>query len=74
MNIYLVERKGDPDWDEYFGFVVIAESEEHAKQITFKEHDPDYEFSGWTREVNVEDIGISHREQPRIVQGSFNSG
>jgi hypothetical protein len=37
MNIYLVERKGEPDYDEHYGFVVVASDAKAARQVVTNE-------------------------------------
>lgn len=38
MNIYLVQRTDDVDYDEYAGFICVAESEEAAMKICEDAH------------------------------------
>lgn len=75
MNIYLVTRKDECDYDEYDEFVVIAVSEEDAR-LTHPDpmgyceiHDT------WTTpdNVTVENLGKSSETTKRIVISSFNA-
>lgn len=74
MNIYLVERIGDTDWDQYHGFVVVAKSAKDAEKLTFDFYDPNDKYTSWTRDVKTTDIGVAYERRARIVQGSYKSG
>jgi hypothetical protein len=37
MNLYLIERKGTTDYDEYAGFVIAASNEVEARNLATEE-------------------------------------
>ncbi len=79
MNLYLILRTGLTNWEEYYGAVVTAESEEAARDIC-----PDGDLSdgnntlrGWipSNEVMVKLIGTAVPGIKRgVVLSSFNAG
>lgn len=73
-TIYLITI-GTHDWDEYDGFVVIAEDEQQAMEIIIDSM-YDYKRSNWYEykdQITIDEIGTSDRE-PQIALGSFNAG
>jgi hypothetical protein len=74
MNIYLVSRTDEVDFDEYDAMVVIAKDEQSAKDFTIKETRRD----AWTLEeskLKVVLIGTAnHGLKEKIVLDSFNAG
>ena len=70
MQIYLLQRKGTVAYDQYDGFVVIANTPNEALSLC-------EDIYGWTTrdKINVSEIGIAQKnDEPRIVLGSFNAG
>lgn len=87
MNIYLVERTDKVDYDQYIGFVCIAESENQARHMnpTYDgEFDNDlyYNFNcsyitDWAQDPNslkVTKIGEADSSQAKIILYSYNAG
>lgn len=64
MNIYLVSRTDDVDYDEYDSFVVVAENEDDALKLV-----KDNLFKKET--VKIEKIAT---DKEQVVLGSFNAG
>ena len=61
-RIYLVERTDDVDYDEYTGFVCVADDEEEAIAICDYEHGRDSIYSEWplkTRTVKITLVGVA---------------
>jgi hypothetical protein len=58
MNIYLVERTDGADYDEYDAFVVLAETEEDAKNLGPTGIEIDWEraknakYLNWTNDIS----------------------
>jgi len=44
LNLYKVTRNGNTDYDQYGGFVVVAYSEEDAKEVTLEKWDTEDMF------------------------------
>ena len=57
MNIYLVERRDNVDWDEYYGFVIASESPEEAR----KTH-PDTPRYTWSQTEWLTPKGLPDRD------------
>lgn len=83
MNIYLVSQNVNPDYDTYDSFVVVANSEEEARNTHPDEWESDWDggdvFRGtWARadEVKVELIGKASKKYNDITRicCSFNAG
>jgi hypothetical protein len=74
MNLYLVSRTDVVRYEQYDAFVVAADSEDNAKEIINKEHDPNSNYSDWSHNTETELLGISIATEPEIVLGSFNAG
>jgi len=70
-NIYLIERKGEPNWDEFLGHVVIASDEKEAMSLCPSQ---DEEESFWRDKGNltIEIIGTSCKESG-VYLSSFNA-
>lgn len=81
MRIYEVMREGLANEDEYWGFVVIAESEEHARRYhPGGKLDVDIwsaEGSEWPvglETLRVTDLGMAWSDaKPGVVLASFNA-
>ena len=82
MNIYKVSRE-DYDYDEFNEFVVIAESEEDARNVHPSGNCNSWNDKPWNMswidisEINtlkVELIGVTDREEVEVVVSSFNAG
>lgn len=66
MNIYVCkcDYRG---YDTYDGFVVVAESEENAKEISIKK--------GLDKKtLSIKLVGITHLYEEQVLLGSFNAG
>ncbi len=66
LNVYLVSRTDDIDWDEYDSCVVIAENEEEAFKLADKNY---YVFK--RDKVEIEKLNLN---ESKAVLGSFNAG
>lgn len=66
MKVYLVRRTDDIDYDEYDGYVVVAENPKKAKELckwgTFVE----------PKDIEVKEVKVGLK--PRVILGSFNAG
>jgi hypothetical protein len=60
MKIYLVERNDKIDWDEYDSWVIRANNEEEAKEITGYE------------DVTITEV--TRKGDKGLILGSFNAG
>lgn len=78
MNLYLIERCDEPDWDEYDSMVVAAESIEQADTFACNK-------APYFEDATITLLGEAHRlykslaEQngqvmPFLVIGSYNAG
>lgn len=87
MNIYLVERTDKVDYDQYIGFVCIAESENQARHMnpTYDgkfDNNLYYNFNhpyitDWVQDPNslkVVKIGKADFNQVKIILYSYNAG
>mgnify|MGYP000867361904 CR=1 FL=1 len=86
MNLYLITRNDDGDYDQYDSAVVAAPDEEAAKDLI--ERNSDYWTNSiWTREggaykeehtkldITIELIGTAKADMPLgVVVASFNAG
>jgi len=72
MNIYLVSRTDEVDWDEYISIVVVAESSVEAKRIYPSEHSEQY----WNKNnLSAKLIGEAREGVERgVVLTQFNAG
>lgn len=61
----------DHDYDEYDSFIIIASSEDEARQMALTESCGQVEFL----QAYVEVLGVAQSHVgPRVVLGSFNAG
>lgn len=80
MNIYLIERMGDVDWDQFDSAVVYAENEAAARFIhpSGKKWDGSIGcFDTWVTppQVKVTLVGFCvGRTTPGVICASFNAG
>ena len=84
MNIYLIGQRENKDPDAYYSAVVVAATEEEARDIHPDGSGKiDWEkmekkmFVYWARrreDVHVTQIGVSDSEEARVVVASFNAG
>ena len=73
MKIYLIKSKENLGYDTYDSMLIIAGSEGRAIEMSIIEGT----YNTWVTnkdELTIEDIGISHTEEERIVITSFNAG
>lgn len=86
MNIYLVRRTDNWDYDQYDSFVCVAESEEQAKLLN-PQYDPYFEtemfydfnrnYCDWASSpdlLEVTKIGVSDSDEVKIILRSYNAG
>lgn len=88
MNIYLVKRIDDVDYDQYKSFVCIAPDVETARKIDpsscrnpvlFSTTTDEYDFECWVpynelKFLKVKHIGVSDSDKLEIVCASYNAG
>lgn len=85
MNIYLVSQDENNNYDTYDSFVVIASSEEEARNLNPDERRFDrnewksYSFGGWASspdKVTVELIGtaLPSANETKVILASYNAG
>lgn len=82
MNLYLVSRTDEVDYDEFDSFVIATNTAEEARSTLPKwSDDPEWRCSveyGWTmpEHVQVRFIGVAHQgiEHGEIICASFNAG
>jgi hypothetical protein len=79
-KIYVVKREGSVSYDEYAGFVCIADSEEAARDMhpsgSVDDWDADYDAwikRAYTHTLSVTCIGLSLLE-PQIVLTDYHAG
>ena len=73
-TLYLLKRSdpNDVGYDEYEGFVIVAETENRARMMAQdKEHHKDWLGDGCKVEILSADLWDN---KPRIVLSSFNAG
>ena len=75
MFIYLVERTDHCDYDEYKSFLIVAESEEIARNA----HPSDEVPSRGTWPVNPDELKVTKVGRPignirGVIHSSFNAG
>lgn len=74
MNLYLVGRTDDVDYDEYDAFVVAAHNEIEATLFLLQKYDKP-EYSEWSSKTEVKLIGTTTAySEPTAVLGSYNAG
>lgn len=74
MNVYLLERDKDKvPYDEFDGFVVVANDEDQARLLPAARR---FATDEWPpdAQVSVSLIATEAIGEPRIVLGSFNAG
>jgi hypothetical protein len=87
MNIYHIERTdGSADYDEFSDFVIVAESEEYARNInpesiwrgTLETIDTTKRFSSWVQYDDTKATLLGEAEEryiaPEIICASFHAG
>lgn len=79
MNIYLIERTMSVDYDEYDSVVVIANSEEEAKDVQPdhpRGHQYVWYYENEKESLKVTKIGVADcsYKSPKIILASFNAG
>ena len=77
MNIYLVSQSANNDYDTYDSMVVIAETEERAKELTIREHPYESYFNTWASydDLTCELVGFAFKgSEEKIILESFNAG
>lgn len=75
MNIYLLERKGSIGYDEYYGFVICANSEQRAREIANVRHSDEGKIWNDREKVKVEEVGTAYAlAEEGIILDSFNAG
>lgn len=74
MKLYLLERD-DPDygWDIYLGFVIAADSEEEALEISINEGGDDWKTSD--NHIEIKELGYAGYDiEKGIIMDSFLAG
>lgn len=82
MNIYLVQRTDGVDYDEYAGFICVAESEESALKICEDAHgshgeNGENDWGSWPRRKTVAVTLIGNAVdwlEPGIIFDDFRAG
>lgn len=73
MQIFLVERTDDVGYDEYTGFVCVAENEAAARAM--KPHTDGWGWNGpFDPPVDITFIGIPQNPTSGFILKSFNAG
>jgi len=75
MNIYLLDRTDNVNFDEYDSFVIAANTEEEA--LALKRPTPEELWRDWAedKDIKVELIGTTDKyDKPTEILGSFNAG
>jgi hypothetical protein len=75
MNLYLISRKEDWDYNNYDSAVVAAATEEDARKI--HPSGGSWDAGNWASKpelVDVEFIGTAHDEVEGVILSSFNAG
>ena len=75
MNIYLLSRIGNPDWDEYYGFVIAATNSAAARKCA--NDAARYDMCDWTdkRDATLTRIGEAARSvKAGVIMSDFKSG
>jgi len=73
MNIYLVYRTDNVEYDEFDAFVVIAKSEDEAKSELLKNYGG--KWANWTDKNKVKLIGTTDQyDKFTEILGSYNAG
>ena len=74
MKLYLLTRD-DPDygWDIYLGFVIAADSEEEALEISINECGDDWKTSD--NNIEIQELGWANYDiEKGVILDSFNAG
>lgn len=75
MNIYLVSRTDDVDYDEHDAFVVVANDPKEAKLFLDKRYNSGEHFNTWSDKVKTKLIGTTTKySETTEILGSFNAG
>ena len=76
MNLYLVTRTDEPDYDEYDAFVVAAGNEIEATLFLLQKYDkPNYSTWPALNKTKVKLIGkTTQYSEPTEILGSFIAG
>lgn len=77
MNIYLIERKGTIDYDEYDSAVVCAESEKDARNTHPSGDNKYFSDSTWDspENIKVKLLGLASEDiNEGVIVASFNVG
>ena len=70
MNIYLLKRTDEVDYDEYDSAVIVAESPEEAQKIMYDAH---HGYEGWPTEDYVVITEVDSAVKGPVCE-SFNAG
>jgi len=74
MKLYLLTRD-DPDygWDIYLAFVIAADSEEEALEISINEGGDDWKTSD--NNIEIQELGWANYDiEKGVILDSFNAG
>ena len=81
MNIYLIEKPGIVDYDEYNAAVVFAENEEQARKIhpdgTIDFDNKEHHRGTWCKSKNVKVMLLGQalpNQTSGVILASFNAG
>lgn len=77
MNIYLLSQSDNVDYDTFDSMVVIAANEDDARHMRPSGSWEDNIWNSWAdkpENVDVEFIGTTEADEPRVVCASFNAG
>ena len=74
MKIFLLRRIDQVGYDEYDALVVVAGTEDEAREMV-NNTAGGYRYSAdWTDRTNVECMVINSKTKPGIILDSFNAG
>ena len=73
MKIYHIDRQHGGGYDEYYGFIVIAESEEKAKEMVLHDNASEYLDLDLDKSFSIREIGETDLP-PEIVMEDFHAG
>lgn len=73
MKIYFIDRRHGGGYDEYYGFVVIADSEKEAKEIVINKRGSEFLDLDLDKNFTVMEIGESTLASG-IVMEDFHAG
>ncbi|KKL74499.1 hypothetical protein LCGC14_2064310 [marine sediment metagenome] len=71
MNIYLVSRTDEVDYDEYDAVVVVAHNAKEAKTIKPSDYGKEWETP---ENLQVLLVGTANRKRKGIILASFKAG